>query len=445
MKTRDSILFISALLLSASAFSQDKKPNVLDPCQLVAEEIIPLRVPNFDQAAMWKRMSGVKGIERPRALLPVVDGGQIAIGTSVAYDERKEIKSPPTIQMLRTNKLGKVVVEEFIPLKGLTTVNDAILLKDKVVVLTQMGEGKNESIGLAFLNGAGVIKSTKTITDPSLRLIPKSIVSVTGGAQMIIAAEAISKRNENDAYSVLIWVDKDGNKIVQKEYLPGVKNKPEFVGRLGASEIVMTGRAMTEDGRDAGWVLRLSPKGDIIYQRPYARGGDSVIRRAVALPGGGMVVVGDALPAVAGDKAAWVMRLDKVGEPVWQKYLTGTYSYSGLDVLALGDGRLNVLTAGKPVGEGGRQYARVVTISMDGVVIGDESFIEGSNAIPARIIEQNNHRYLLGMAETGFANKDVTDDLKYITYDTWLLGLSALPEFKNTCAAAPDRTLDDLP
>ena len=53
---------------------------------MIAEEIIPLRVPGFNQSAIWKKTSGVKGADRPRALLPVVDGGQIVIGTSIAYD-----------------------------------------------------------------------------------------------------------------------------------------------------------------------------------------------------------------------------------------------------------------------------------------------------------------------------------------------------------------------
>lgn len=32
------------------------------------------------------------------------------------------------------------------------------------------------------------------------------------------------------------------------------------------------------------------------------------------------------------------MRLDKDGTPIWQKYVTGKYSYSGVDVIALNDG-----------------------------------------------------------------------------------------------------------
>jgi hypothetical protein len=346
---------------------------------------------------------------------------------------------------VRTDKVGKIIVEKWVDVKDLKTVADAILLKDRVVTLAQIGAENQETIGLVYLNGLGELKSTEILSDPKLRLIPKSIMTIAGGEQMVIAAEAISRDNPKDSYSVLIWVDKDGKKITQKEYLPGVKNKPEYVGRLAGNEIVMTGRSTTEDGRDAGWVLRLSPKGEIIYQRPYARGGDSVIRRAVSLGDGTMIAVGDALPSVEGNKAAWIMRLDKDGSPLWQKYLTGKYGYSGIDVISLGDGRFNVLAAGKPTVDGGRQYARVVTISTAGVVIGDESFIEGANAIPVRLIDQGGKRVLLGLAETGFSKEGMPDDLKYIAYDSWLLGLAPLPKFNNTCAGGPARTLDDLP
>lgn len=440
MRKVNLFLSVAVLALSYPALAA----NAPDPCKVVAEEIIPLRVPNFDQAALWKKTSGVKGSERPRALLPVIDGGQIAIGTSTPYDEKAGL-STPRIQIVRTDKVGKVVVEKWVEVKDLKTVADALLLKDRVIALTQIGTENQETIGLVYLNGLGEMKSTEIISDPKLRLIPRSIMTIAGGVQMVIAAEAISRDNPKDSYSVLIWIDKDGKKLSQKEYLPGVKNKPEYIGRLANNEIVMTGRSTTEDGRDAGWVLRLSAKGEIIYQRPYARGGDSVIRRAVSLGDGTMIVVGDALPSVEGNKAAWIMRLDQDGTPIWQKYLTGKYGYSGVDAISLGDGRFNVLIAGRPTVDGGREYARIITITIAGVVIGDESFIEGANAIPVRLIDQNGQRVLLGLAETGFSKEGVPDELKYIAYDSWLLGLAPLPQFKNTCAGAPNRTLDDLP
>lgn len=415
-----------------------------DPCKSVYEEIVPLRVPDFDQAAIWKKNSGVKGIDIPRALLGVIDGGQIAIGFSTPYDEKTGLANPK-IQMFRTDKNGNVIVEKWLDVKGLKSVADAILLKDRVIVLTGTGDKDVDAMTLKFLNGIAEEKSSVTLSDKKLRLIPKSLMSVQGGEKLVIAAEAISRTNPKDSYTVLIWTDKTGKKIAQKEYLPGVVNRPEFVGRLNDGEIAVAGRVTTDDGRDAGWALRLDAKGEILYQQQYARGADSVFRKAIPLENGEMIVIGDALPSATGGKAAWVMRLNAEGNPVWQKYLTGKYSYSGIDLVDMGDGRINALLAAKPTDAGGRAYARIVTLSLDGVVIGDESFIDGTNAIPANLINQKGKRYMLGMAETGFTKDNVAEELKYITYDSWLVAPAALPEFKNTCAAAPDRTLDDLP
>jgi hypothetical protein len=435
---------LAAFHVSPIYAQEAKEESKLDPCAMVSEEIIPLRLPNFDQVAMWKKTSGLKGIERPRALLPVIDGGQIAIGTSVAYDEKTGL-SAPKIQMVRTDRGGKVRIEKWLSVKDLKSVSDAALLKNKIVVMSHLGSENEDIIGLNFLNGIGEEKGAVTISDSALRLIPKSIMSVEGGVHMVIAAQAISRKSPSDSYSVLIWVDKDGRKVTQKEYLPGVMNRPEYVGRLENGEIVMTGRVRSEKGNDAGWILRLSPKGEIIYQRPYSRGGDSVIRRALSTGKGSMIVVGDALPSLSGEKAAWIMKLTREGEPVWQKYLTGKYSFGAVDIVGLNEGRINVLLSGKPSTEGGRQFARIVTLSADGVLMGDESFIEGSNAIPVRMVVQEGKRYLLGLAETGFSKIDAPEELRLIAYDTWLMGLPELPLYKNICAGGPERVLDDAP
>lgn len=442
--------FVAHAADSPATTSADKKPAKLpkapDPCLRVEEQIVPLRVPNFDQSAAWKRISGVKGADLPRTVLPVVDGGQIVIGTSTPYDERTGL-SAPQVEILRTDKVGKVIVEKWVPVKDLHHVADAVLLKDRIVVMTQIG-GSTEAggaIGLRFLNGAGEEKSSQIISDKVVTYVPKSLVALVGNEAIVIAAEARPRKHPADVYTVLVWVDKTGRVVSQKDYLPGVINKPEYIGRLGSSELVVTGRVSGEDGRDAGWILRLDAKGTIIYQRPYARGGDSLIRHAIPLENGDLLAIGDAIPAGAGDKAAWVMRVNPEGAPVWQTYLTGKYSYAGVDIINMNDGRVNALLAGRPTESGGRRYARIVTLSTDGVVIGDESFIEGSNAIPVRLINQKGRRILLGMVETGFSKKDAPDDLKYVAYDSWLLELGALPNFNTTCAGSPVRTLDDLP
>lgn len=420
----------------SSTFAADKP----DPCQSVYEEIVPLRVPDFNQAAVWKRTTGVKGMDRPRAVLGIKDGGQIVIGTATPYDEKTGL-SAPVLSMMRTNPAGRVVIDKTAPVKNLQSVVDAVVMKDRIAVLSHIGKG-DDYIDITFINGAGDVKSSNTISDKQARLIPKGFVM--GDGNMIIAAEAVSRKNADDSYTMLLWADKDGKFIKSRDYLPGVKNKPESLLRLNNGELLLTGRVAAGDGRTAGWVARLSAKGDILYQRPFARGGDSVLRRATQMDNGNVIVVGDAVPSTGtGSKAGWIMRLDNNGNIIWQKYITGKYAYSGVDVVTLDDGRVTVALAGRPSGDGGRQHARLETLTAEGLMTNDESFIEGSNALPLRLLVQDGRRYLLGMAETGFTKKDVAEDLKLIGYDSWLVNLAALAPYTVTCAGGMSHPVDD--
>lgn len=447
-----SSLYTTLLMLfiintvSEKSYAEDysKKALKVDPCLVIEEEIIPLLPPDLEQSAMWKNTVGVKGEDRPRALLSVADGGQIAIGESRIYDEKTGF-GDRQIEMARTDKTGKLVVNKWVVLKNLQSVADAVLLKDRIVVLAQIGTTPTKTeLVLQFLNGIGEPTGSVTLQDAGRHLVPKSLVVAQGGNRMVVAATSISDTNAKDFNTVLFWVDKEGRPVLKRAYLPGVQNKPEYVGRLQNNNLAVTGRITDNDGRESGWVMKLAENGDIVFQRPYARGADSVVRSAISYGQSDMIAVGDTIPN-AGDKAAWVMKLDGNGNILWQKYLTGKYVYTGIDSLVAPDGRINILVAGKPSIYGGREHARVITLSNAGQVIGDEAYLEGSNSIPFRFMAQNGLRYLLGTSQTSVSKATSEEGAEYVTYDMWLLGLPALPVYQNPCGKGPDRTLDDLP
>ena len=439
-------LFATSFLIHAVPASAQEEPiKKMDPCLVIAEEIVPLRVPDFEQTAMWKKTNGVKGEDKARAILAVADGGQIIIGQGRRYDD-KTGWGDQTIAVTRTDKTGKIVVSTWVPIKGLWSVNDAVLMKDKIAIVVQTGaDGKASGAGLQTLNGIGEPLKFYPLADGARRVIPHGVITTQGSKSLAVVAQTAEPKNNKDVVTAIFWLDDAGRPVMQKTYLPGVPTKPDSITRLQGGNIAVTGRVGDSDGREAGWVMRTSADGNIIWQRPYARGTDATIRAAAPYPDGQIITIGDTIPNQGGDKAAWVMRLDPKGNIVWQKYLTGKYEYSGVDVLTLPDGRIQALLAGKPSSFGGREFARIVTLSAEGQIIGDESYIEGSNAIPARFIVQNGYRYLTGVAETGFSQGNTPPERKYVTYDLWMIGLPSLPPYRNTCGAAPERQLDDLP
>jgi len=417
----------------------------IDPCLITREEIIPLRLPDFDQAAQWKKLSGKKGEDIARAMMGVRDGGQIAIGQARVIDDQKNI-SPTQIRMMRTNSEGKMVVETWVPFKDLKNVRDAVLVKDRVVVLTeqdQLALGGND-MALVSLNGVGEIKEEHKISDRA-SLIPYSMTTLRSGETFVVAAKATNAKHPEESTTVILWIDKSGRVLSRKEYLPGIKTQAQHITYLADDTLLLTGRVKTDNGRDAGWIMKLSSYGDIIFQRPYARGTDSTLRAAIQTGDGNIIAVGDTIPNNGTDKAAWIIKVDSNGNPVWQKYLTGRYIYGARDLVELSDGRVSVLLSGQVTGEGGRSHARVVTLSPQGIVVADESFVEGSGILPTRIISQNDRRTVLGMAETGFSQKDVTEDTKYMTYDLWVMGLAETPPSPYVCKATRTQELDTLP
>ncbi len=445
--TRYHLLLCTILLTvcggqAAVAQTTQTPPKV--SCDPVFEGIVPLRTPNFDQAAIWKRTQGVQGIDRPRALMRVADGGVISVGESTPYTEKEGFQSP-RVQMIRAAKDGKILTDQLSDVEHLNNVADALLQKTRVVVLAHLADGKDHWAALVYLDGKGEKRDQKLIKDQDRQITPVGFVALNDGSFVILAEGRDKKSLSSSATTLLIWVDQDGRVRTTKEYMPGIDTVPSSIRKTPHGELVVSGRIKTEKGNQAGWILVTETDGNLVLQRPYSRGAEATLREAIGLRDGGVLGIGDAIPSGTGDKAAWVIRTDVAGQPVWQKFLTGTYGYAAVDLVQLDDGRIMTLWAASPTSFGGRRFARIVTFSEEGEVLNDESFLEGSNTIPFRLIENGEYRVVLGMAETGFAQNKTDDQLQYVTYDSWIMAVPNLPVYHNPCASAPDRKLDDLP
>jgi len=90
------------------------------------------------------------------------------------------------------------------------------------------------------------------------------------------------------------------------------------------------------------WAVRLDGDGDVIWSRTYdVTGGDSW-RDIVALDGGGFIVTGEIFASDFGGGDLWLVRLNELGELLWENRLGNNLTNRGLDegnrVLATSDG-----------------------------------------------------------------------------------------------------------
>ena len=414
-------------------------------CDLIEDAIIPLRPPTFNGMIEWRKVIGLEGVDRLAEMLPLADGGVIALGESRVYTRASGLRATQ-LYVIRLDVSGKPLFDKRIDIKGLVSVAGGIIFKDKIIVLSQVEDDKKkQSTRIDFLDGAASIKATYTIDNPAADVLAGDVVMNADATSMTIAAMMGDPKLKDTTYTVLYRMGLDGKILDKREYLPGVSTRIERLQRLSNGFLIAAGRMRVDAQREAGWLLLISKQGDLVIQRPYPRGGQAQLKKIVDDRAGGYYALGEAIPADGGYRAAWIMHLNGSGNVIWQRFLSGKYRYSAADLTLQKDGRLMILMAGRPGAEGGREHARIITMSSIGTILFDEAYIEGSNALPVRLIEHTitKQRLLAGYAQTGFDDYGVPGDQKLITYDVWLSGLTKLPPYIDPCKPTLQESLDD--
>ena len=104
---------------------------------------------------------------------------------------------------------------------------------------------------------------------------------------------------------------------------------------------------------DDAWVLRLDKTGQILWERTFGGSEWDQAYSIVALADGGFVVAGRTESRGAGQYDAWVLRLDSNGGLLWDKTFGGAGNDSASSIVALADG--GFVVAGGTESKGGGQ------------------------------------------------------------------------------------------
>lgn len=444
MKTVLTLLCTSVLmtgLITGAAYAGQAK----NTCDVIEEEIIPLRVPNFDNPILWKRTMGVDGPDIPVDLISLADGGFVVVGESSEYNKDKGM-GPNQLYMARLDINGKVVWEKRNSIKGFVHAAKGIAVKDRLAVLSSVDVSeKVKTAQLDYFDGLGALKNTKIFSDRTYNLFPKGIVSTTGSQTLTIALWAVNRKDPKDNFTMLKQVSADGQEISSRQYLPGVPNYLESFQKTANGDLVGSGK-IQENGVTAGWIFNVDGKsGDLRFQRPYLRGYQSNLKSVAQDNKGDFIVIGDSIPTDGGLRAAWIMKINSSGNPIWQRYIQGKYAFSGTDVAVAKDGRIIALVNARPVAsQGGREHVRLMTFTPQGKLEGDEALIEGANAQGVDLLVREHSRILTGVTTSGLGNYGLAKDQRTAGYDFWILGLPKLSAFRDPCGGAkPSDSFDE--
>ena len=433
MKTLLTLLCTSVLmtgLMTGASYATSDENS----CDIIGEEIIPLRVPNFDNPILWKRTIGVDGPDIPVDLISLADGGFVVVGESAEYNKDKGM-GPNQLYMGRLDINGKIIWEKRNAIKGFAHASEGIAIKDRLAVLSAIDvSDKVKAVQIDFFDGLGALKSTQSFSDPAYDLFPAGIASMPGGKVLTVALWAVNRKDKNDNFTILKTVTMDGKEISSRQYLPGVPNKLESLQKTADGDLIGSGK-IEENGVSAGWLFSVDGQsGDLKFQRPYLRGYQSILRSVAEDRDGNFIAIGDSVPTDAGLRAAWVMKVSPSGNPIWQKYIQGKYAFAGRDISVAKDGRIIALINARPTAkEGGRDHVRLMTFTPQGKLEGDEALIEGANAQGVDLLVREHSRILSGVTSSGLGNYGLAKDQRSAGYDFWILGLPKLSAFRDPC------------
>ena len=365
-------------------------------CDTLFEVISTLKLPSYGFPTIWDADYG-----QPARMVQFASGISLEEGTIMAYAGTLDAKTykPLETGLVELNRRGRAMTEKFYAAKPGEQPAGMIKQDDRFIAVSniRIGVRNDKHVRISWYDRQGVYKKDMTFYDAAYDYEAEQIVPAVDGKGFAVLVHAVSRKDPKDQYGMLSRYTADGKLVWKRAYRPGVNNMLAGLTHTDDNAYLATGKIIMDDGRMAGWILKLGYDGTILWQRTYPRGKYSVLNAgAVSVkktPDGTSfyLVAGEAEPADNGPYAAWVMEVDPQGEPIWQRYLRRLdYTFAAQDVRAQADGRIAVTinaTADTTKVSTNQDHIRLVTLSPRGIMIDDQSYLNGLKARATSILE----------------------------------------------------------
>ncbi|RIA56570.1 hypothetical protein [Dichotomicrobium thermohalophilum] len=310
----------------------------------------------------WEEVIGGRLDDEAHAVVEMPDGGYALAGHTRSHGMLDR-----DAWVLRLDPRGKVVWQQV--LGGPMT--------EKVFGITSTDDGHVVIAGKTYSIGRGGSDALVARFDTNGELLWQKTY---GGAQND-GARAIaplaeggfvvagSKGGEEDDDVWVIALDGNGDKLWDRSH--GTSGED---GAVSITQSADGGFAVAGYSQRPGlsnfdnWVIRLDPRGEIIWQRHFARGIFSAGTAISAAPEGGFFVAGISQVRTPRDSKSWVIRLAEDGKTLWKQLSQNAGSNEAWGAAVTPDGGLVVVSAAQ-YGGLGESDARLVRFTPDGEIV----------------------------------------------------------------------------
>ncbi len=429
------IAVLALSLFSSPVFAQDE-------CGMGTAEVTTLRAPQFEAAKNnWTLLYAEDGMDVFSDLVQIDPDHFVAAG-SYTKDKEDTVYHPLLVKYDARLKPVWTVREDSASQK---TIHRIIKTKEGFTVLGDITDkAKGSGIYIGSYNESGAVRGKPvTFYEAGGDLDAKAFVPSQDGEGYIIAAQYIDLTNSEKQNGFLYKVSKAGKLLWKRSLTTGRSTVFNNIQTALDGSYMVTGQMVLEGNISGAWFLRLNEEGAVMWQRTYPRGIAATFMAASQTKSGEFMLAGKARPVDYDGQglAAWVMKTDSSGNPLWQRYLKGPYSYEAADLIVYEDGRASVLLNAEAMTSEDRSHARLATFSPQGELQHLEEFTDGQNAAAGRLVAGlSGERIIVGHAQTSFGDNQESNSAKAAptyTYDGWILAGTALDSFADPCARTP--------
>jgi len=437
------------LIFSTPAFAQEADLIGVE-CNGPGAEITELREPNFESAKnMWDVMYAEDGMDVFSDIAPIDATTFVAAG-SYTKDKEDKIYKPLLVKYDERLKAVWAVREEGGTQK---TINRILKTKDGFTVIGDIKDAaRGDGIYLGSYDENGKVRGKALpFFESGGDLDAKAFVPAQDGSGYLIAAQYVDLKDAEKQYGLLYKVSKAGSLLWKRSFKTGQSTVFNNIQTALDGSYIVTGQMVLDKNKSGAWLLRVDENGAIKWQRTYPRGLAATFQSAGQTKTGEFILAGKARPVNYDGKGltAWVMKTDSTGNPLWQRYLKGAYSYEAADIIVYEDGRASVLLNAEGLTGEQRSHARIATFSPQGQLHHLEDFTDGQNAAAHRLVSgMTGERIVVGHAQTSFGDDQESNEstaAPTYTFDGWLTAAVPLDSFEDPCAETTPAVSPILP
>jgi len=169
------------------------------------------------------------------------------------------------------------------------------------------------------------------------------IIKTSDNKLLIVGQREVIGKFIREAWAVKL--DAYGNKIWEKTFSGIGYAYANSIIQSGDNGFIIAGYTEPQDSyKDEAWIIKIDAMGNKVWEQKYSIDDDLFINSIIRTKDGGLCAVGYTyLKGSNGYTDAWIIKLDKNGNKIWEKFYGGKHNDKFDSVVQTKDGRFYVV------------------------------------------------------------------------------------------------------